>query len=262
MENSNFELKLERPLAFFDLETTGTNYLHDRIVEMSVVKLMPDNSREIKTRRFNPGKPIPAEASAIHGIYDEDVKNEPQFKAVSSSLLRYLDNCDLAGFNINKFDIPLLSEEFRRAGLEFKTQGRLIIDAQTIYHKLEPRNLSAAYRFYCGRELEGAHGAEADTLAVVDILAKQLEKHPELPRSVKELDEFCSYRDQSWIDSSGKFKWSGDSVIVGFGKNDGIPLKEIAEKNPDFLKWMINARFPDDAVKIAKNALLGIFPKK
>lgn len=263
MNLSEIGIELSRPLVFFDLETTGTNYLYDRIIEICVVKVFPDKSTpEIKTRRFNPERPIPPEVTAIHGITDDDVKDEPIFKALSSSLYRYLENCDLAGFNILKFDLPMLCEEFKRSGLEFKTNDRHVIDMQVIYHKMEPRTLSAAYRFYCGKELEGAHGAQADTLACLEILEQQLKKYSELPKNIKELSEFCSYKSQNWIDSTGKFKWSGDTVVVGFGKNDGVPLKEIAANNPDFLKWMINARFPEDAVKIAKDALIGIFPKK
>ena len=256
-----FDFDLKRNIVFLDLETTGTNFFYDRIIEISVVKLFTDKSSEIKTKRLNPERHIPAEATAIHGITDDDVKNELTFKAISSSLLKYLDECDLGGFNVNKFDIPMLCEEFKRAGLEFSLAGRNLIDVQTIFHKMEPRTLSAAYRYYCGKELDGAHSAEADTLAAVEILGQQLRKYESIPKEFKELSDFCSYKDANAIDSTGKFKWASGIPVVSFGKNDGIPLREIAENKPDFLKWMINASFPEDAVEIARNALQGKFPE-
>ncbi len=254
--------KFERPIVFFDLETTGTNIKTDRIVEISAAKMMPDGSMEVKTKRINPERPIPPEATAIHGIKDSDVANEPKFKAISSSLLKFFEGCELAGYNINNFDIPLLSEEFRRSGLTFSTEGRKVIDVQTIFHKREPRNLSAAYKFFCGKELENAHSAEKDILATIEVFEGQLRKYEDLPKSVDELHTFCSNRRPEWIDTTGKFKWQGDVAIVGFGKNDGTPLRDIAVNNPDFLRWLINGSFPYDAIEIAKNALKGKFPEK
>jgi len=257
-----FRLKIERPIVFFDLETTGTNIRTDRIVEISAVKIMPDGSREIKTRRVNPDRAIPPEATSIHGIKDSDVENEPKFKAMASSIFRFMENCDFAGYNIQNFDLPLLAEEFRRAGLNFTTEGRKILDVQTIFHRREPRNLSAAYRFFCGKDLVNAHSAEADVLATIEILEGQFNKYGDLPENLDELHVLCCNRKPEWIDSTGKFKWQGDVAVVGFGKNDGTPLKEISVNNPDFLRWMINASFPSDAVDIAKRALTGRFPEK
>jgi len=254
--------KFERPIIFFDLETTGTNIKIDRIVEISAVKISPDGSSEVRTKRINPERPIPPESTAIHGIKDSDVANEPTFKSISSSLLKFFENCDLAGYNINNFDIPLISEEFRRAGIGFSTEGRKVIDVQTIFHKREPRNLSAAYRFFCGSELENAHSAEKDILATIKVFEGELKKYEDLPKNIEELHAYCSNRKPEWIDNTGKFKWQGDIAIVGFGKNDGIPLKDISVRNPDFLRWMINGAFPYDAVEIAKNALKGKFPAK
>ena len=169
------KLMLKKPLAFFDLETTGLNIVSDRIVEISILKVMPDGEEIVRTEKINPEMPIPAETSAIHGIYDKDVADKPNFATLANSLMQFIDNCDLAGFNSNKFDIPFLAEEFARAGLDFNLKNRNIIDVQNIFHKMEPRNLSAAYKFYCGKVLENAHSAEADTMATYEIFKAQIE---------------------------------------------------------------------------------------
>jgi DNA polymerase-3 subunit epsilon len=256
------DLNLDRPLVFFDLETTGTNIQIDRIVEISVIKIQPSGEKEIKTRRINPEMHIPKEASDIHGIRDEDVADEPTFKAISKNFYIFLEGCDLGGYNIVKFDIPMLKNEFNRYGLEFSTEGRRIVDPYIMFCQLFPRTLSGAYKFFCEKEMENAHSAEADTIATLEIFEAQLEKYPELPRTLESLHEYCDQSDPSWIDSTGKFKWREDGATVGFGKNSGIPLKSIALENPGFLKWMINADFPDDAKEIASNALKGEFPER
>ena len=255
-------LQLQRPIVFFDLETTGVNLNYDRIVEMSVVKIFPDGNREIKTRRINPEMPIPTGASEIHGIYDADVANEPPFKAIARNLYGYLLDSDLGGYNIGKFDVPMLINEFRRAGLEFPMEGRRIIDSYVIFCKQEPRTLTAALSFYCGKNLEGAHGAEADTLASCDVFFGQLERYPDLPADLDALHKICTQRDPSWIDSTGKFKWSGTVPVVGFGKNVGLQLKQVSVENPGFLQWMIKADFAEDAKQIARDALAGRYPEK
>jgi len=255
-------LQLQRPIVFFDLETTGVNLNYDRIVEMSVVKIFPDGQREIKTRRLNPEMPIPAGASEIHGIYDADVANEPTFKAIARNLYGYLQDADLGGYNISKFDVPMLINEFRRAGLEFPMEGRRIIDSYVIFCKQEPRTLTAALSFYCGKTLEGAHGAEADTLAACDVFFSQLERYQDLPADLDAIHQICTQRDPSWIDSTGKFKWSGTVPVVGFGKNIGLPLKQVSIENPGFLQWMIKADFAEDAKQIAREALAGQYPEK
>ena len=255
-------LQLERPIAFFDLETTGVNLNYDRIVELSVVKLFPDGRRETKTRRLNPEMPIPAGATEVHGISDADVANEPTFKAVARNLMGFLADCDLGGYNIGRFDVPMLINEFRRAGLEFPMEGRRIVDSYIIFCNKEPRTLTAAYSFYCGKQLEGAHGAEADTIAACEVFFGQLERYQDLPNDLNAIHQLCTQRDPSWIDSTGKFKWSGSVPVVGFGKNVGLPLKQISIENPGFLQWMIKADFPEDAKQIARDALGGRYPER
>lgn len=255
-------LKLDKPIVFFDLETTGTRVAHDRVVELSVIKLLPSGEKEVKTRRLNPEMPIPPQATAIHGIGDADVADAPTFKAISKNLYIYLEGCDLGGYNVVRFDIPVLINEFRRAGLDFSVENRRVVDPFVIFCKMEPRTLSAAYKLFCGKELEGAHGAEADVLATIEVLDGQLSKYDDLPRNLEELHDFCDQSDPDWLDSTGKFKWENDEVRVNFGKNSGTGLKEIAVQNPGFLRWMINADFPEDAKKIATDALAGTFPEK
>jgi DNA polymerase III subunit epsilon len=256
------KLNLERPLVVFDLETTGVNFQSDKIVEISVIKVMPDGTQQIKTRRINPEMPIPAEASAIHGIYDKDVENEPTFKDISKNLYLYLEDCDLSGYNLIKFDVPMLVAEFKRVGLDFEVKSRRLIDAFVIFRKMFPRSLTGAYKFFCGKELEGAHGAEADTLATLEVLAAQLDKYDELPKSMDELHDFCDETDPDAVDSTGKFKWVGENVVVNFGKNSGTALRTIAVNNPGFLRWMMRGDFAEDAKNIAQNAMSGIFPEK
>lgn len=254
-------LKLEKPLIFFDLETTGVSISTDRIVEISVVKVFPDGRRQVTTRRINPQMPIPPGASEVHGIYDKDVEHEPAFEHLAANLFNYFAGCDLAGYNILKFDIPLLLAEFKRCGLEFQLAGRRVIDVFNIFCKKFPRDLSNAYHFFCGKTMENAHSAEADTLATMEILEGQLEMYSDLPRDVSGLSEFCDLSDPDAVDQGGRFKWQDGRVIVNFGKNSGITLRDIAVNNPGFLQWMVRADFPDDAKKIAADALRGIFPE-
>lgn len=256
------KLKLKRPLVFFDLETTGVNLSIDRIVEISVVKLFPNGEKEIKTRRVNPEMHIPEGASLVHGIYDKDVANEPTFKSLAKNLLIYLNDCDLCGYNILRFDVPMLINEFQRVGLTFPMEGRKQLDAFRIFCQMEPRSLTAAYKFYCGKEIQDAHSAEADTLATYEVFMGQLDKYDELADDVDSLHEFCNQKDPDCIDSTGKFKWSGSDPVIGFGKNAGMFLRQAAVENPGFLQWMIKMDFPDDAKEIARDALSGKFPKK
>ena len=266
------ELTDGRPIVFFDLETTGTNIQNDRIVEITVVKVMPDGTREVKTRRLNPEMHIPQEASAVHHITDEDVKDAPTFRQISKNLFIYLEGCDLGGYNIVKFDIPMLIREFSRAGLSFSTEGRRVVDAFVIYSRMEPRNLSAAYRFFCGKTMENAHSAEADTLATVEIYEGQLKKYanwkpgdfPEsveaFPQTLDEMNEFCKTAMPDAIDANGRFRWRENEAIVAFGRHSGTPLKTLAVENPEFLRWLLKADFPEDVKKIASDALVGKFP--
>ena len=237
------QLNLKRPIVFFDLETTGVDTARDRIVEISLVKVMPDGREIVKTRRINPGMHIPAEASAIHHITDEDVKDCPQFAQIAKSLAQFLEGCDFGGFNSNRFDIPVLAEEFLRAGVDVDLKKRKFVDVQTIFHKMEQRTLVAAYRFYCDRELEGAHSAEADTLATYEVLKAQLDRYPELQNDVAALAEF-STRDKT-ADYAGRIliNEKGEEVF-GFGKYKGRKVEEIFDSEPSYYAWMMNGDFP------------------
>jgi DNA polymerase-3 subunit epsilon len=255
-------LQLERPLIFFDLETTGVSISNDRIVELSVVKVFPDGKKQVTTRRVNPEMPIPAGASAVHGIYDADVADEPTFSVIAKNLFQYFEGCDLGGYNILKFDIPLLICEFKRCGFEFSVDGRRVVDAFNIFCKKFPRTLSGAYDYYCGKTIENAHSAEADTLATLEVLEGQLKMYPDLPRDLDGLDEFCDMSDPDAVDKGGRFKWQGDTVVVNFGKNSGTSLRDISVNNPGFLQWIVRADFPEDVKTIAADALRGKFPEK
>lgn len=238
------ELNLKNPLIFFDLETTGTDTVHDRIVEIAYLKVYPNGKQEMKTRRINPGMPIPAEATAIHHISDEDVKDSPTFKQIAKSLADQMEGCDLAGFNSSRFDIPLLVEEFLRAGVDIDFSKRKMIDVQVIFHKMEQRTLSAAYKFYCNKELEEAHSAEADTLATYEVLKGQLDKYPELENNMEALAaEFSAHNNN--VDLAGRIIKNENGVeIFNFGKHKGKPVAEVLKNEPSFYAWMMDADFP------------------
>ena len=237
------KLKLNRPIVFFDLETTGTNIMHDRIVEISLIKVMPDGSEVERTRRINPEIPIPAEASAIHGIYDEDVASEPTFRQVAASLAQLMSGCDIAGFNSNRFDIPLLAEEFLRAGVDIDLNKRKFVDVQTIFHKMEQRTLAAAYKFYCDKSLENAHTAEADTMATYEVLKAQLDRYPELQNDVNFLSQYSSYTNN--VDFAGRMVYNdkGEEVI-NFGKYKGRLVEDVLKSDPGYYSWIMNGDFP------------------
>jgi DNA polymerase-3 subunit epsilon len=254
------KLVLSRPLTFFDLETTGTDPASDRIVEISVLRLSPDGSRESRTRRLTPGRPIPAGATAVHGIRDDDVRDQPVFRQIARALLAFLGEGDLGGFNVQRFDLPLLDREFRDCGLDLGLARRRVVDAMTIYHRLEPRHLSAAVRFYLGRDHAGAHGAEADVAATVEVLEAQIERYPELPCSVDDLDGWCHPVPDNAADRSGKFVWMEGEVVFAFGRHKGRPLREVAQVQGDYLAWLITCDFPEDAKALVAGALEGDFP--
>jgi DNA polymerase-3 subunit epsilon len=253
-------LDLTRPLVVFDIESTGVNPLRDRIVELAVLKIFPDGHTQNTVRRLYPEMPIPAAASAIHGITDDDVKDCPPFSCIADKLFHYLEDCDLAGYNITGFDIPILEAEFKRAGFTFKVDNRLIVDAYNIFCKLYPRTLTAAYKHFCGKDLEGAHGAMADTQATYEVLLGQLQMHPELPRELSGLAEFSTINGADAVDRTRRFKWNGDEVVVNFGKNSGRSLQDLSANDPGFLRWIINNDFTDEVKEIAQNALMGKFP--
>lgn len=235
-------LNLKRPLVFFDLETTGTNVTHDRIVEISFIKLMPDGSVVEKSRRINPGIPIPAEATAIHHITDEDVANEPHFENIAKSLAEYFKGCDFAGFNSNRFDLPLLDQEFNRAGVDFDFGASRFIDVQTIYHKKEPRTLVAAYRYYCDKNLDDAHSAQADTRATYEVLLAQLEKYDDLPADIEALSEYASQNRN--VDFMGRLIYdeNGDEII-NFGKYKGQKAIDVLKRDMGYYSWIMAGDF-------------------
>jgi len=236
-------LVLKKPIVFFDLETTGVDVAKDRIVEISILKLHPDGKKEVKTRRVNPQIPIPKEASEVHGIYDEDVKDEPTFKALAKSLALFIDNSDLAGFNSNRFDVPLLVEEFLRVDVDFDISNRSLVDVQNIFHKMEQRTLVAAYKFYCEKDLTNAHSAEADNIATYEVLEAQLDRYEELENNVEFLSEFS--RRTNNVDLMGRIVFNEEGVeVFNFGKHKGKAVTEILEKQPSYYSWMMDGDFP------------------
>lgn len=236
------KLKLNRPLVFFDLETTGVNLTADRIVEISTVKLMPDGTIEERTRRINPEMHIPEAATAVHHIKDEDVRNEPTFKQVAKSLARMLEGCDLAGFNSNRFDIPMLDQEFQRANVDFDFSKARFVDVQTIFHKREPRNLVAAYKFYCDKDLEGAHSANADTKATYEVLLAQLDRYEDLPTDIDGLSNYSSQNRN--VDFTGRLVYDDKKrEIINFGKYKGRVAEEVLAQDPGYYGWIMQGDF-------------------
>lgn len=239
------QLNLIRPIIFFDLETTGTSVTADRIVEISLIKVFPDGHTEEKTRRINPERHIPEESTAIHHITDDDVKDAPTFRQIAKSLHELFEDSDIAGFNSNKFDVPLLIEEFGRAGLSFDVSGRNFVDVQGIFHKMEQRTLVAAYRFYCGKDLNDAHSASADTRATYEVLLSQLDRYPELKNDVSALAEFSSGGRN--VDLAGRMVYDDNhEPIFNFGKNKGRKVKDIVRHEPGFIQWIMQGDFPKE----------------
>ncbi|MBU2946878.1 3'-5' exonuclease [Zobellia uliginosa] len=237
------ELNLTRPICFFDLETTGTNVAKDRIVEISVLKVYPNGNKESKTWLVNPEMEIPKEVIAIHGISNEKVANEPTFKDLSRTIYAMIKDCDLGGFNSDRFDIPLLAEEMLRAELDFDMKSMVSIDVQTIFHKMEKRTLAAAYKFYCQKDLTDAHSAEADTLATYEVLLSQLDRYPDLENNVKKLAEFSTHR--QFADFAGFLGYDKDGAeVFAFGKHKGRKVLDVLDKEPGYFGWILNADFP------------------
>ena len=244
-------LKLKQPIVFFDLETTGVNIAKDRIVEISILKVFPNGNKESKTWLVNPEVEIPAESTAVHGITNEKVASEPTFKELAKKVNEMIKGCDLAGFNSNRFDIPLLAEELMRVGIDFDMNGRKAIDVQVIFHKKEQRTLGAGYQFYCGRELEGAHGAEADTNATYEILLAQVDKYEDIGNTVDALSEFSTHGERA--DFAGFILMNDDKQeIFSFGKYKGRTVEEVFVENPGYNNWIQNADFPLYTKKVLK----------
>ncbi|MEY3399389.1 MAG: hypothetical protein RL220_1983 [Bacteroidota bacterium] len=258
------KLNLTRPLAFFDLETTGVDVGRDRIVELAIVKIMPDGSVISKPDKqagegrllINPGVPIPIEASLVHGVYDKDVANAPSFQDVAPKIFKFLFDCDLGGFNCNKFDIPLLAEEFLRAGIDFSIEGRNIVDVQVLYHLMEPRNLKAAYKFYCGKVLEDAHEALPDAVATYEVFRAMIEKyegvemedgkgnlHTPVINDMEQIHKLSERRKKA--DLAGHIVYDDKNrVVFNFGKYKGVPLEEVFQKDQGYFGWLMQADFP------------------
>ncbi|WP_299001222.1 3'-5' exonuclease [uncultured Tenacibaculum sp.] len=236
-------LNLTKPIVFFDLETTGINIAKDRVVEISILKVFPNGNKESKTWLVNPEIEIPAEATAVHGITNEKVVTEPTFKELAGKINDMISDADLAGFNSNRFDIPLLAEELLRAGIDFDMNNRKAVDVQTIFHKKEQRTLSAGYQFYCGKDLEGAHSAEADTNATYEILLAQVDKYDDLENTVEALSEFSTHGKRA--DFAGFILFNeDDQEIFSFGKYKGRTVEEVLKENPGYNAWIQNADFP------------------
>ena len=252
------KLNLKNPIVFFDLETTGVDPAKDRIVEISLAKVMPDGSQETKTRRLNPEMHIPEAASAIHHIYDQDVADCPTFQMIAKSLWSYIEGCDLAGYNSNKFDIPVLVEEFLRAGIDVDLKKRRFIDVQNIFHKMEQRTLKAAYRFYCDKDLVNAHSAEADTIATYEILEAQLDKYSDdLKNEVQFLSDFSAK--SHFVDYAGRIILNDkDEPVFNFGKHKGRRVTEVLTAEPSYYDWMMKGDFTLDTKKVLTDIRLSM----
>ena len=249
------KLNLRNPLVFFDLETTGVNITKDRIVELSYIKVMPNGTEIKKTIRVNPEMHIPESATALHHITDEDVKDKPTFKEIAKSLANDFEGCDFAGFNSNRFDIPLLMEEFLRVGVNFDISKRKFIDIQTIFHKMEQRTLTAAYKFYCNKDLDNAHSANADTEATYEVLQAQLERYPNLENDVDFLSKFSSQNRK--VDLAGRIVLNDDNVeVFNFGKYNGQPVADVLKKDTGYFGWIMQGDFPQNTKNVLTNIKL------
>ncbi len=254
------KLKLKNPIVFFDLETTGVNIVSDRIVEISYLKVMPNGRETTKTILINPTIPIPEEASSVHGISDEDVKDCPTFKEVAKEIVNDIEGCDLAGYNSNRFDIPLLAEELLRADIDIDLKKRKFVDVQVIFHKMEQRTLSAAYQFYCDKNLDNAHSAEADTKATYEVLQSQLDRYSDLKNEIEFLSEFTSYNKN--VDFAGRIIYNkDDEEVFNFGKYKGQKVEDVFQKDLGYYGWILNSDFPLYTKKILTNIKLRSFNK-
>jgi DNA polymerase III subunit epsilon len=237
------QLKLKRPIAFFDLETTGVNITTDRIVEIGIIRINPDNSKEERRYLVNPTIPIPIESSLIHGIYDEDVKTQPTFKDLSAELYEFLNPCDLSGFNSNRFDVPVLIEEFLRVDINFSIDKRNLIDVRNIFVMMEQRSLTAAYKFYCGKDLENAHSALADIQATYEVFLAQLERYEELSKDMDELNN-TTRNDLNQIDTAARLVMQNNRPAFNFGKYKGMYVEDVLKKDPGYYNWILQNDFP------------------
>ncbi len=236
------KLQLTRPIAFIDLETTGVNISTDRIVEIAVVKVNPDGTNQVKRKLINPLMPIPKASSDVHGITDDMVKDAPSFKQVANEFKQFMDQCDLGGYNSNRFDIPMLIEEFLRVGIEFSVDGKKLVDVQKVFHMMEQRTLSAAYKFYCQKNLDGAHSAEADATATWEVLEAQVERYPQIGNTVESIVKFTGEDDI--VDFARRFVKDNGVEIFNFGKHKGKPVVQVLKEEPQYYDWMMKGDFP------------------
>ena len=248
-------LRLDRPLVVFDIESTGTTPRKDRIIELAAVKLMPDGTEISKCWLMNPGVKIPPETTKIHGITDEIVKDCPTFADKADEIFAFFEGCDLSGFNADRFDITCLEEAFARVGKNFAPSSRRHVDVQRIYHRMEPRDLSAAVRFYLGRDHAGAHGAEADARATLEVLKAQMEKYPELPQTVREMDEYLVPHDPLNADRYGMLRWKDGELTINFGKKKGESLRKLMLNEPNYLRWIVKGDFDTEVKPIVRDLM-------
>lgn len=235
-------LSITRPIAFIDLETTGINLGTDRIVEIAIVKILPDGTRQVKRKLINPEMAIPQQSIDVHGITNEMVKDAPTFKQASNEIKQFLENCDLGGYNSNKFDIPLLVEEFLRTGQDFKTDGRKLVDVQKVFHMMEPRTLSAAYKFYCGKELENAHSAEVDATATWEVLDAQIEKYPQIGNTLESI--LKAVGEEEIVDFARRMIVQEGKIVFNFGKHKGKVVEDVLRVERSYYDWMMQGDFP------------------
>ena len=255
------ELALDRPLVVFDIESTGVNPRQDRIIELAAIKISPDGTEETKTWLLNPTIPIPPETTAIHGITDDIVRDCPTFADSAGEIFSFFADCDLSGFNADRFDIPCLEEEFARTGRDFGASRRRHVDVQRIYHKMEPRDLTAAVRFYLGRDHVGAHGAEADARATVEVLKAQMVKYPELPKTAAEMDEYLVPHDPLNADRQGMIRWIDGAWCINFGKKKGAKLSQLLANERNYLRWIVNGSFDTEVRQIVSTFVeRGVLP--
>lgn len=257
-------IELKRPLIFFDLETTGLDFKYDRIIEIGAIKILPSGEKQTLRRLINPGVRISKEISEITGITNEDVANEPHFAAAAAEIDLFFRDSDLGGYNINRFDAKVMVEEFKRVGMDFKLEERSVVDAQVIFHQKEKRDLSAAFKFYCNKDLINAHTAQADTEATYEIFLAQMERYTDLPRDLGALHLFCKGDQDRFVDSEGKFFWRDGEAIFNFGKFKSRSLREVSKNNPEYLQWVLSPdrQFSQDVIDICYKALKGEYPVK
>jgi DNA polymerase-3 subunit epsilon len=254
-------LASERPIAVFDIEATGADRLQDRIVEIAVLRFFEGGVTTL-SKRVDPGIRIPKESTAVHGITDEDVKGLPRFADIAAELAGFLAGCDLAGYSLRGFDLPVLLKEFDRAGVAFTLQGRRILDAQTIFFKKEPRDLSAALRLFAGREHDGAHSALGDAVAAAEVLAGELSRYADLPREVEALAAFSTPSEGRYVDPDKRFLWRDGQAIFAFGEYRGSPLRKVAEAHPEYLDWILSKDFSAETKRIVREAQRGVYPAR